>query len=136
WDSVYYVQIAQDGYTNAKQAGFFPLYPHVIGVLGAPIITGVLLSLVAFAAALVLFDRLAVLETGSALVARRSVWLLALFPASLFFSAVYTEGLFLALSVGAFLAARSGRWAWAGILGGLTAATRNVGVVLLVPLVV
>src|SRR3954468_8638828 len=24
WDSVYYVQIAQDGYTQLKQAGFFP----------------------------------------------------------------------------------------------------------------
>src|SRR3954447_11010001 len=48
WDSVYYVQVANDGYTQAKQAGFFPLYPYVIGVFGAPIITGVLLSLAAF----------------------------------------------------------------------------------------
>jgi len=136
WDSVYYVQVAQDGYTNAKQAGFFPLYPYVIGFLGAPIVTGALLSLVAFAAALVLFDRLTVLETGDALVARRAVWLLALFPASLFFSAVYTEALFLLLSVGSFYAARQGRWSWAGVLGGAAAMTRNVGVMLLVPLVI
>ena len=47
-------------------------------------------------------------ETGSASVARRAVWLLALFPASLFFSAVYTEALFLLLSVGSFYAARRG----------------------------
>src|SRR3954467_2623401 len=93
-----------------------------------------LLSLVAFAAALVRFDRLTVLETGDALVARRAVWLLALFPASLFFSAVYTEALFLLLSVGSFYAARQGRWAWAGVLGGAAAMTRNVGVMLLVPL--
>ena len=32
-------------------------------------------------------------------------------------------------------AARSGRWAWAGALGGLAALTRNSGVLLLVPLV-
>ena len=136
WDSVYYVQIARDGYTNAKQAGFFPLYPYLMGVVGDPIVTGALLSLVAFAAALILCERLAVLETGSAAIARRSVWLLALFPASLFFSAVYTEALFLALSVGSFFAARQGRWAWAGILGGLAAMTRNVGVVLIVPLAI
>ena len=136
WDSVYYVQIANDGYTSAKQAGFFPLYPPLIGLVGAPVVTGVLVSLIAFAVALVLFDRLSVLETGSGPVARRAVWLLALFPASLFFSAVYTEALFLALSVGSFYAARQGRWAWAGILGGLAAMTRNVGVMLLVPLVV
>jgi hypothetical protein len=62
------------------------------------------------------------------------VWLLALFPGSLFFSAAYSESLFLALSVGALYAAREERWAWAGALGGLAALTRNTGVILLVPL--
>src|SRR4051794_30278568 len=33
WDSVYYVQIAQHGYTQVKQAGFFPLYPLLTGWL-------------------------------------------------------------------------------------------------------
>src|SRR4051794_1249815 len=138
WDSVYYLQIAQDGYTQRKQAGFFPLYPLLMDALDAvtrsTVVAGVLISVVAFAAGLVLFQRLARLETASDAVARRAVWLPPLFPASLFFSAVYTEGLFLALSVGAFYSARRGRWAWAGILGGLAAATRNVGVMLLVPL--
>src|SRR5438067_343151 len=32
-----------------------------------------------------------------------------------------------ALELGAFVAARRGRWAWAGVLGGLGAATRNTG---------
>src|SRR4051794_31899474 len=138
WDSVYYLQIAQDGYTQLKQAGFFPFYPLLMSVLdevtGSTVIAGVLISLAAFTAALVLFQRLAVLETGSEPIARRAVWLLALFPASLFFSAVYTESLFLLLSVGSFYAARRGHWAWAGVLGGLAAATRNVGVMLLVPI--
>ena len=139
WDSVYYVQIAQDGYTQLKQAGFFPLYPYVVGIVDtvtrSTVVAGVLVSLVGFAAGLWLFERLAILETGREDVARWAVWLLALFPASLFFSAVYTEGLFLLLSVGAFLAARRGTWWAAGLLGGLAAMTRNVGVMLLVPLV-
>src|SRR3954469_19395075 len=138
WDSVYYLQIARDGYTQLKQAGFFPFYPLLMSVLDevtrSTVVAGVLISLAAFTAALVVFERLAVLETGSAPVARRAVWLLALFPASLFFSAVYTEALFLLLSVGSFYAARRGHWAWAGVLGGAAAATRNVGVMLLVPL--
>src|SRR4051794_12104711 len=138
WDSVYYVQVAQHGYTQLKQAGFFPFYPLLMSVLDevtrSTVVAGVLISLAAFTAALVVFERLAVLETGSAPVARRAVWLLALFPASLFFSAVYTESLFLLLSVGSFYAARRGHWAWAGVLGGLAAATRNVGVMLLVPI--
>ena len=42
--------------------------------------------------------------------------------------------MFLALSVGAVLAARTRHWAWAGVLGAFAAATRSAGVVLLVPL--
>ncbi|HEV3230442.1 MAG TPA: mannosyltransferase family protein [Solirubrobacteraceae bacterium] len=139
WDSIYYVQIAQHGYTSAKQAGFFPLYPLLVGgvdrVLGAsPVLVGVLISLVAFLGGLFLLGRLAELEAGPS-ASRITIWLVALFPASLFFSAVYSEGLFLLLSVGSFLAARRGSWLWAGVLGALAAATRNVGVTLLVPLV-
>jgi hypothetical protein len=63
------------------------------------------------------------------------VLLVAFAPTAFFFSAVYSESLFLLVSVGAFLAARRGRWAWAGALGGLAALTRNSGVLLLVPLV-
>ena len=58
----------------------------------------------------------------------------ALFPMSFFFSAVYSESLFLALSIGAVYAARRERWMWAGLLGMLAATTRSAGVLLLVPL--
>ena len=93
------------------------------------VVAGILVSLVSFGIALVLLHQLTDLEFGPA-VARRTVWLIALFPASVFFSAVYTEGLFLALSIGAVYAARKGCWAWAGALGGLAALTRNTGVLI------
>jgi hypothetical protein len=54
-------------------------------------------------------------------------------PMAFYFSAVYSESLYLALSVGVFLCARQGRWAWVGVLGALAAATRSAGVVLLLP---
>jgi hypothetical protein len=41
----------------------------------------------------------------------------------------------LALSLGCILAARKGRWALAGVLGGLGAASRNSGITLIVPIV-
>jgi len=53
-----------------------------------------------------------------------------------FFSAVYSEALYLALSIGCVYSARTGRWAWAGALGALGAATRSAGVLLVVPLAV
>jgi hypothetical protein len=136
WDSSYYVFTAQHGYEALGQTAFFPFYPLVMRCVAtvtySEVVAGVLVSLVSFAIALAVLHRLAELDFGPA-VARRTVWLIALFPASVFFSAVYTEGLFLALSVGAVYAARRGSWAWAGALGGMAALTRNTGVLVLVP---
>jgi hypothetical protein len=141
WDSVWYLTIAQDGYGDSHshaQAAFYPLYPllmRVVGwVVGSPLVAGIVVSLACFLAALALLHKLAALELGER-DARGTVLLVAFFPTAFFFSAVYTESLFLLVSVGAFLAARSGRWAWAGALGGLAALTRNSGVLLLAPLV-
>jgi hypothetical protein len=62
------------------------------------------------------------------------VLLLAFAPVSLFFSAVYTESLFLALSVGSIYAARQGRWKLSCGLGCVASATRVTGAGLLLPL--
>ncbi|MEP6953585.1 MAG: mannosyltransferase family protein [Solirubrobacteraceae bacterium] len=139
WDSVWYLAIADGGYpaTDARRPAFFPLYPWLVRVVGtvtgSPLIAGALLSTACFAAALVVLHRLAELELGPE-AARWTVWALALFPMSFFFSAVYAEALFLLLSVAAVYAARTGRWAWAGALGGLAAGTRSAGLVLVVAL--
>jgi hypothetical protein len=63
--------------------------------------------------------------------AQRAVWYIALFPTSYFFSLPLTESLFLLLSAATFLAAARQRWPIAGILGGLAAATRVIGICLL-----
>jgi hypothetical protein len=133
WDSSYYVFTAQHGYEALGQTAFFPFYPMVMRAVAtitySEVVAGVLVSLASFAIALVLLHRLADLDFGPD-VARRTVWLIALFPAAVFFSAVYTEALFLVLSVGAVYAARKGSWAWAGALGGMAALTRNTGVLI------
>jgi hypothetical protein len=139
WDSVWYLAIARGGYDHeAARTAFFPLYPLVVRglgvVIGSDLVAGVLVSLVAFGVALVLLYRLAELELGEE-VARVTVFLIAFCPMAYFFSAVYSESLFLALSLGCIWQARTGRWAVAGVLGALAAAERNTGVALLVPLV-
>jgi mannosyltransferase PIG-V len=142
WDSVWYLGIAHDGYDGGADTAFFPLYPLLVRALVLPhpseaalLVSAYVVSLACFAAALWLLQRLVELELGRP-VAIATVWLLALFPASLFFGAPYSESLFLLVSVGAFYAARRGRWAWAGGLALAAAATRSAGIVLLVPLVV
>jgi hypothetical protein len=134
WDSVWYLAVAHTGYgADPARPAFFPLYPLLLRGLGSDIIAGIALSLACFAAGSLLLYRLTAIELGAA-AAGPAVLTLALFPGSLYFSMVYSEALFLALSVGAVYAARTGRWAWAGALGALAAATRSAGVVLLVPL--
>lgn len=137
WDSVWYLQIARGGYAGIRERmAFFPLYPLLMHVVGfatrSQLVAGVLISLVAFIVGLVLLQRLVALDFDQE-VARATVMLIAFCPMAFFFSAVYTESLFLALSVGAIYAARQERWALAGALGFLAALSRNGGIVLLLP---
>ena len=142
WDSVWYLRIADTGYgDSAPRAAFFPLYPLLVrsvgtllgGSNGALLVAAYLISLAAFIAALVLLHRLTELELGRR-VARPAVLLLAVFPAAVYFGAPYSESLFLLLAIGAFYAARTGGWAWAGACAGLASATRSAGLLLVLPL--
>jgi hypothetical protein len=94
---------------------------------------GFLVSVAAFLAGLVVVHKLAELEIGAE-AARRTVYLIAFFPSAVFFSAFYTEALFLALTAGAVYLARTGRWGWACVLGALASGTRNTGVLVAVPI--
>ncbi len=139
WDSIWYLQIAHSGYQTARETAFFPLYPLLIKggafVTGSAVIAAIAISLAALLAGLCLLHRLTQLELGER-AAGAAVYLVAFGPMALFLSAVYTESLFLALSAGTFLAARRGRWAFAGALAGLGAMTRVTGILLVVPLLV
>jgi hypothetical protein len=142
WDSVWYLRVAEQGYPDeGAEAAFFPLYPLLArglgevagGSRGAVLIAAYLVSLAALLGALVLFHRLVSLELGRRL-APSALLLLALFPGALYFGAPYSESLFLLASIGAFYAARTGRWAWAGACLAAAAATRSAGVLLVVPI--
>ena len=142
WDSVWYLRIADSGYGDSTpRAAFFPLYPLLVrgvatilgGSHGALLVAAYLVSLAAFLGALTLLYRLTELELERRL-ARPTLLLLAVFPAAVYFGAPYSESLFLLLAVGAFYAARTGRWAWAGACAGLASATRSAGLLLLLPL--
>jgi Mannosyltransferase (PIG-V) len=140
WDATWYLSIAHAGYRYTAETVFFPLYPGLVALGGAPVEGGASAVLVAIVvssacalAALFLLHRLVELDLGPE-VARSAVWVLAWLPVALFLSAVYPESLFLALVIGAFYAGRLGRWWLAGLLGALAAATRNSGVLLAVPL--
>ncbi len=137
WDSVWYLTIARYGYAHIRERmAFFPLYPALIHVLAwvvrSDLVAGVLISLASLMVALTLLQRLVALDFDEE-VASVTVLLIAFCPVAFFFSAVYTESLFLALSVGTIYAARRERWALCGVLGFLAALSRNGGIALIIP---
>lgn len=137
WDAVWFLRIADGGYDD-ERAAFFPLFPLLsrgLGLLfGSTLVAGIAISLAALLVALVLLHRLVALDFGAE-AATLTVLLVAVSPGALWFGAVYSEALFLALSVGAIYAARTDRWTAAAIAGAFAAATRSAGLILLVPLV-
>lgn len=133
WDSAWYLDIAYRGY-NRRSAAFFPLYPEAIRLLhrltgwSLPV-SGLVIANLSFLLALVLFYQL-VREWSDSQTARRALLYLALFPTSVFFSAGYTESVFLLFVLAAFQAARRGKWPIAAAAAGLAALTRNLGIFL------
>lgn len=138
WDSDWYRSIIENGYyfTPGEQSNvaFFPLYPLLVGVLtkiGLPVvIAGLIVSNIAFLAALYMIGEITRKLYGCSETALRSIVYCLAFPAAFFFSAFYTEGLFLGLSVGVFYSCINKKWLWAGALAGLASATRPSGIIL------
>lgn len=147
WDAQHYLAIAYDGYVQNYEGlppaetrpAFFPLYPgfvHLLSGLGASrglvLIVAYAVSLACFFGALTLLHRLTTIELGERF-ATPTLLLLAFFPTAIFFGIPYSESMFLLLAVAAFLAARTGHWAEAGIVLALASATRVPGLLLVIP---
>lgn len=135
WDSAYYMGIAEAG--RGAQTGswaFSPAYPLAVRFvderLGVDVVTaGVLVSLAAFLACVPLCYHLSAAWFGRD-AAWRATALLVFLPSSFYLSAVYSEGLFLAVVLGFFLCVTRGWWLAAGALASLGAVTRQVGILL------
>jgi len=136
FDAAYYLLIAAKGYTI--NAGFFPLFPLSIHIATFPIkdilpfdviqyLTAIVLVSLFFCSSLIIFYKLLKMDYKEN-VAIWSIVFLLIFPTSFFFGALYSESLFLFLSLLAFFFARKKKWIAAGITGALLSATRPVGV--------
>ena len=143
WDSSYYASIARSGYDfgpdNPGNVAFFPLYPlqmrgisQLFGI--RPPTAGIIISHICLFGALVMLYLLTRHEFGESATARRAVLYIAVFPTAFFFSAVYTESLFLLLAVTTIYFARTNRWLLAGLVGLLATATR-INALFLLPFV-
>ncbi|MCC6328147.1 MAG: glycosyltransferase family 39 protein [Acidobacteria bacterium] len=138
WDAALYLKIAETGYTAVGDDRylivFFPFYPalvHLTAIVAGNYLTSAfIVSGLASVALGLAFNKLVKLD-HSERTAHRAVLFLFIFPTAYFLHIPYTESLFLALSVGCFLAARKRYWLIAGALGALACLTRINGLILL-----
>lgn len=147
WDGLWYRELTNKGYPShvsyaQTTLGFFPLFPltmwpleHVLmlvvnhNLIWCATVAGALISAAGGLVATVLVHRLAEGWWGRD-TARRATILFVVFPGSVVFSMVYSEGLMLPLAAGCIYALERRRWVTAGVLAGFGTAVQPVGLVL------
>lgn len=139
WDATYYLAVARDGYPRElwRDAGgsitggphaFLPLYPLSIRVAdrllpASDVFAAIVVNMLGGAIAAVLLWQLAC-KVASPANADRTLLVFCFFPGTVALNWPYSEGLMLALYVGAILLLVEERWLWASALGALATATR------------
>ncbi len=147
WDAGWYSGIVTNGYMkepsehpngDAANWAFFPLYPLLVRFfvwltgLSAGY-AGVISSTIFLVIALVFVFRY-ISITRNSCYAFSVIVLMAFGPYSFYYSSLYTESLFVALTAICFYFLEKERWLLCGIFGALLSATRPVGVFFFIPL--
>lgn len=141
WDSMWYESLVDSSAQwlppEHSGANFFPFYSWAAWIASLPLrlflppdrafFAGALaLSHAAFLAGLIGVYRLAIVLAGRE-AAARTVWLMAFFPFSFFFSAVYSDALYFCLAAWCLYLAQSERWRLASGCAAAAAVTRLPG---------
>lgn len=146
YDAGWYLGIARSGYSyvpnGRSNLAYFPVYPILIRYVGQLFgrsagdfyLAGIVISWTAFVLAAVALYYLARLDVPIRR-AERAVLFITIFPFAFFFGVVYTESLFLLLTVVSFYGFRTRRWIVGGLAGALATATRVNGILMLPALV-
>ncbi|HEU5198709.1 MAG TPA: mannosyltransferase family protein [Ktedonobacterales bacterium] len=135
WDTLWYLAIAEHGYSGPGSTAFMPLYPLLMRALGTLLggnlpLAALVISTCATFGALLCLHRL--VSRWSA-VPHAADWALVtavMLPVSFFLMAGYSEALFVWLSLATILLALEERWALVAGVSALAALTRHQGVFL------
>lgn len=144
WDSGWYYRIAHDGYSYVEgqqsTVVFFPVYPLLMrvtaGAVGSTYLAGILVTAAAGVASAALFFTW-VRERLSPSAAKAALLLFVLYPYAFFmFGAVYADAVFILAVIGAFVLLEHDHPWLAGLVGAVATASRPMGAVLVIGLVV
>lgn len=144
WDSFWYLDIVQNGYHinpgqySLSNVAFYPVYPFLIKIVGTIFfgqfaLAGWLLSITSLFAAAVYFYKL-IKEFHPGVDPEMALIFMLVFPTAFFLNVIYTESLFLFISLACFYYCFRKNWLLAGIFGFVGAVTHSNGVFLLIPI--
>ncbi len=130
WDSGAFLYISQHGYPQ-NWTVFFPCYPvliKLISLLGLnPFWSGFLISQICTIIFLFFLFKLVSLDFDTQ-TTKRVLFATLIFPTSFYFASLYTESLFLAVTIAAFYFARKRNWLLASLFASLASVTRPIGI--------
>lgn len=141
WDSILYESIATQGYqyvisdvVQGQNVAFFPMFPLLCSLLmqlGIPFnVAGTILNNTAFIGSLVLLDNW-LKQRYSIQTVTWIILVVAFCPFSIFGTFIYTEGVFLFVSIAALKAFDQKQYKLAAFWGAIATATRPNGVALI-----
>lgn len=138
-DARAYLDIAKNGYNaefnGTSNYGWYPLYPLLIrlfSLIGYELSAFLISNIFSFIAVYLLY--ILVKEELGEKNAHRSLFYLLFFPSAFFLTVMYTESLFLTLTLAMFILAKREEWFYVGILGFLVSLARVQGILLLFPM--
>jgi len=144
WDAVYFLHIAEHGYTYENTLAFFPLFPLMFRFIANSalyplqfcmsyasvlLISAVIFNTVVFVLSAVTLYELGHIVLGSDALAFRAAQFYCINPASIFFSAAYSESCFALLAFRGMLSLERNFWTSSAIFFALSGAARSNGLV-------
>lgn len=142
FDSGWYLDIARNGYSiienSQSNVAFFPLFPllmkigNYIPILGLET-SGILLANIFAFLSFFVFYKLLLLKWKD--ISKSAFILFIIFPSSFFLGFVYSESLFLFLTLSAWYFAEKGKILQSSVFGFLAASTRSLGFFIFIPIV-
>ncbi|HRY82947.1 MAG TPA: hypothetical protein P5232_04610 [Candidatus Moranbacteria bacterium] len=143
WDSYWYLDIVKNGYylrsdNTLSNVAFFPLYPTLIKILGTIflgnfVLAGWFLSIIFLFFACAYFHKF-LKEFHPEISPEIPIIFMLVFPTAFFFNIVYTESMFLFLTLATFFYAFKKNFWLAGLFAFLGALTHSNGVFLALPI--
>ncbi|KAJ0250547.1 GPI mannosyltransferase 2 [Hirschfeldia incana] len=143
WDSVYFLRISECGYEYEQTYAFLPLLPFftsllsrtvfaplvpLIGLRGVMVLSGYVVSNLAFVFAAIYLFRVSVIILKDAEASFRASVMFCFNPASIFYSSIYSESLYALFSIGGLYHLLSGASNVAVLWFALSGCARSNGI--------